>query len=105
MNSSQSTVNGCWIYYDTAAKLLWLASDDTTSWSSVAVGVNATIKKSRCSINGSGISVSGSGSYLTLTVPITFSSLFAGTRYIYTSATDNGGTPTSFVHSGTWIVP
>jgi len=105
VNSTQNTTNGCWIYYDTAAKLLWLASNDTTSWSNVAVGTNATIQNSYCSINGSGISASGSGNYLTLTVPITFTSAFAGTRYLYMSATDAGGTTTNFAQSGTWIVP
>jgi hypothetical protein len=105
VNSTQSTTNGCWIYYDAAGRALWLASNDTTSWSNVAVGTNATIQNSQCSINGSGISVSGSGNYLTLTIPITFTSAFAGTRYIYTSATDAGGTTTNFVQNGTWIVP
>lgn len=105
VNSSQSTTNGCWIYYDAAGRTLWLASNDTTTWSNVAVGTNATIQNSYCSINGSGIAASGSGNYLTLTVPITFTSAFAGTRYVYTSATDAGGTTTNFVQSGTWIVP
>jgi len=105
VNSSLSATNACWIYYDTAGKMLWLSSNDTSTWSNVAVGTNATIQNSQCSINGSGISVTGSGNYLTLTVPITFSSSFAGTRYVYASATDMGGTASSYIQSGSWVVP
>lgn len=105
VNSTISGTNACWLYYDAAGKALWLASDTAGAWSSVAVGTNATIQNSRCSINGSAIKVIGTGPYLTLTFPITFKSTFAGARNIYASATDKSGSSSSYVQLGSWNVP
>ena len=105
VNTSVSGTDACWIYYDAAGKVLWLASNDTSSWSSTSVGSATTIKNSQCQITGSGITVAGSGTELILNIPITFESAFAGTRNIYLSATDKSGSGGNYVQAGTWIVP
>jgi hypothetical protein len=105
VNASLTRTNACWLYYDAAAKLLWLASNDTSSWTNVAAGSAATVRNSQCSIDGRGVSISGSGNYLRLNIPLTFSSAFAGTRNIYMQASDKSGTTSSYATSGTWIVP
>ncbi len=104
VNSLISGTNGCWLYYDTPSNSLWLASDDVASWSNITPG-SGVVSNSRCTINGSGTSVRGSGNYLTLTVPITFTSLFSGNRTVYLSATDKSGTISSYIPAGTWLVP
>jgi hypothetical protein len=104
VNSSFTGANACWIYYDAVGKAVWLASNDASSWQNAAVGSATTVQNSQCAINTSGVTVSGSGANLTLNVPVTFSSLFAGTRNIYMSATDKSGTASNYVQSGTWTV-
>ena len=105
VNSSVSGANACWMYYDAAGKVLWLASDNASSWSSAPAGSATTIQNSQCQITGSGVSVTGSGTNLTLNIPITFKSAFAGTRNVYMSATDTGGTASNYFQTATWIVP
>jgi hypothetical protein len=105
VNSSVSGTNACWVYLDPVGKVLWLASNDTSSWQSAAVASTTTLENSQCSIAASGVSMSGSGTNLTVEIPITFTSTFAGTRNIYLNATNKSGTTSSYVQSGTWIVP
>jgi hypothetical protein len=105
MNSSASGTNACWVYFDPIGHVVWLSNNSTSSWQSAAVGSATTLENSQCSIAASGVSMSGSGTNLTIEIPITFTSSFAGTRNIYLSATDKGGTSSSYVQSGTWIVP
>jgi hypothetical protein len=105
VNASLTRTNACWLYYDAAAKLLWLASNDLSTWQSASPGSATTMQNSQCGINASGVSATGSGANLTLTVPIAFSSLFAGTRKIYMEATDKSGTASNYVPEGSWTVP
>src|SRR5579863_3570972 len=77
---STSTTNACWIYYDAAGKVLWLASNDTTSWTNIPLGSVTTLQNSQCSIIGSGVSTTGAGNNLTLNIPIIFTTSFAGAK-------------------------
>jgi hypothetical protein len=105
VNSSFTRANDCWLYYDPAANLLWLASNDLSTWQSASPRSATTMQNSQCAISASGISATGSGTNLTLSVPITFSSLFTGTRNIYMNATDKSGIASSYVQEGSWRVP
>lgn len=106
VNTSVSGSNACWIYYDAIAKTLWLASNDVSSWSSTPVGSGAkNLENSQCEIAGGGISVSGSGTSLTLNIPITFLAAFSGARTIYASVTDQSGPASGYLATGTWNVP
>ena len=105
LNASLTRTNACWLYYDPAAKLLWLASNDTSFWTNVAPGSTATLQNGQCSIDGKGVSARGSGNYLRLNIPVTFSSTFAGTRNIYMQATDKSGTASNYAQEGSWNVP
>jgi hypothetical protein len=105
VNSSVSGTNACWIYLDPFGKAVWLSNDSTSSWQNAAVGSATTLQNSQCSIPAGGVSMSGSGTNLTVEIPITFTSTFTGTRNLYLSATDKSGTSSSYVQSGSWIVP
>jgi Domain of unknown function (DUF4091) len=105
VNSSVTGTNACWIYYDAVGKVIWLASDNVASWSNTAAGSTTTVQNSQCQITGSGVSATGSGTNLTLNVPITFKTAFAGTRNIYMSASDKGGSASNYAQTGAWNVP
>jgi glycosyl hydrolase family 123 len=104
-NASFTGVNGCWMYYDAAARQLSLAGDDTSNWSSVNVGSASTVQNSQCRIPGSGITVTASGNNLSVAVPITFTSAFSGAKSVFFRNTNNQGVDTGYSSVGTWNVP
>ena len=104
-NTSISGTNACWLSYNAASKVLSLANNGTTAWSTIAAGSSGTVQNSQCQILGSGITSTGSGNSLTLTVPIIFATTFSGTKNIYLDATDKSGKQSSSVSHGTWAVP
>src|SRR5579859_2027030 len=100
ISSSTANTNACWIYYDAAGRMLWLASNDTTSWSSLALGSATTLQNSQCEIAGSGVSLAGSGNNLTLRIPIIFATSFAGAKNIYMDAKATSGASSGTVSRG-----
>ena len=104
VNANLAWTSACWIYYDRGSSTIWLASDNTSTWSSVALGSSAVIQNSQCSVTGSGASVSASGTSFTVKIPITFKTAFKGTKNIFMDANNSNGTSTSLVSEGTWTV-
>jgi hypothetical protein len=105
INASASGQYACWFNYNPSTKLLSLASDDTSSWAYSSIGSGATLQNSQCSLLVSGASVVTSGSNTTLIVPVTFKTVFRGSKGIYLRVQDLAGTMTGFVLKGTWSVP
>jgi uncharacterized membrane protein len=97
--------NSCLVYLDRAANQLFLYNDAGSGWlPSAAVGASSTLGNSQCSIAMGSAAVTVSGTNLTLSLPITFSAGFAGTKSIYAyalGASVNSGWQTM----GTWTVP
>ncbi len=105
INTSTNGRNACWFNYGSAANSLSLASDSSSSWSYATLGSAATLQNSQCSIPAAFVTVTVSGSNVTLTVPVNFKTAFAGQKNIYLRVQDQAGTMTSFVRMGTWTVP
>jgi hypothetical protein len=104
--TSASTANACYIRYNRLSNLLYLADNASANWSSGFVpGSSNSASNSYCTINGSGSSVSGSGTQLVLTVSVTFQASFAGTKNEYLIGYDNSGLYTGWFQFGTWTVP
>ena len=100
-NSSITGANGCYIGYNPAGWIV-LRDDAGANWTpSLVLGSSGSVSNSRCTISGPGSSHSGSGNNLTITLAMTFSSLFAGTQTIYMYASDSGS-GTQWVPKGTW---
>ena len=104
--SSLSGQNACWVYYDNGndanAGTLWLASDDGSSWMSVATnsspaGNPASASNSQCTI-GPGVTTAP------LTIPVTFKAGFAGTKTIYVEGFNGAGFDTGYQPLGGWTV-
>ncbi|MGD0777471.1 MAG: hypothetical protein ABSC05_32155 [Candidatus Solibacter sp.] len=105
-NTSVSGVNACYIRYNRASNLLYLADDSGANWLGGFVpGSSVTASNSQCSIYGSGSSFSGSGTQLALTVSVTFQTSFAGTKNNYLIGYDNQGLNTTWQQMGTWTAP
>jgi YD repeat-containing protein len=103
-SSPLSGANACYVAYTPAGNLISLLNDAGNSWSSgVALGSSGTVQNSQCSVSAANSWASGSGNNLTVTLVVTFSSPFAGTKTIYMNASDSGG-GTQWQTEGTWIV-
>jgi hypothetical protein len=85
--------------------LLYLTNNAGTGLGGpVTPGSSGSASNSQCTISGSGASYSAPGTTLTITIPITFSSSFAGTKQIYLYAADSvtGLTTGGWQLAGSW---
>jgi hypothetical protein len=96
---------GCFVYYNRAANTVQLANDAGMVWSAPISAGSGTLANSQCTISGVGVSGSASGDTLTVTLPVTFSPLFAGAKNIYLLAIDASGANSNWHLKGSWTVP
>jgi hypothetical protein len=101
INSSDTGVNACWFYYDRASNQISLANNSTSSWNSAPLA-GARLSNSQCTISQPSVSINGNN--MSLTVSLSFTTGFRGTRNIYMYAQDNGGLNTGYPQMGTWNV-
>jgi Bacterial Ig-like domain (group 3)/FG-GAP-like repeat len=105
VNTAAASGNGCNVYYQPQGNLLHLLTDSggDSGLPALTPGVPATVSNSQCTLNAGLSSVTMSGNQLTLTVALTFTGSFTGTKNVYLFA---GGlteqTGTGFTIEGTW---
>jgi hypothetical protein len=99
----------CWLHYYQPSNVFQISYDNTPSslsWQpAVALGTNLTEQNSQCSVNISGVTASGSGNTLTLSVPIIFTSSWSGMKNVYVYARDQSGATVGYTAEGSWSVP
>jgi hypothetical protein len=103
---SITSVGACHLEYISSVNAIYLDGDSGGFWwvdNAVVGSGGRTIENSQCSVNTAGASVSRSGTTFTLSVPVTFKSVFNGTRYLYTSVQNTTGY-TDWQYYGTWVV-
>ncbi len=96
---------GCFVYYNRAANTVQLVNDAGLLWSAPIPAGSGTLANSQCAISGVGVSGSAAGDTLTVTLPVTFSPTFAGTKNIYLLAIDASGANSNWHLKGAWVVP
>jgi phage baseplate assembly protein gpV len=103
--SLASAANSCMFYYTRATNQLYFLNDAGTAWSSpVAPGTAVTLSNSQCSINVAAASVTVSGTNLTLSIPVTFKTAYAGAKSTYMYAAGLSAS-SGWQAPGTWTVP
>ena len=103
INNYVTTIAGCALYYTASNNSLSLYQDDgNTLLPAIVVGQAGTLQNSQCSVNVAAASVNGSGTTLTLTVPITFTPSFAGQKQIYMELEDSLGRTSGWQQLGSW---
>jgi hypothetical protein len=103
---STSAVNSCLAFYDRANNALFLLNDLGTLWTSGVLGSGATLQNSQCRItlNSTATAVL-SGPTLTLTLPVTFKTGFAGSKTVNLWAANAIGANSGWQARGLWTVP
>ena len=92
----------CVVYYDQPTNALYLANDSASAWLGPISPGSGALQNSKCTVNGSGSSISGSGTTLTLNLALTFQPTFTGAKNIFLYAQDSNGLNTGWVSMGTW---
>jgi hypothetical protein len=106
INSRLSAAGGCVVAYDPSANTLLLADDGGTTWSSpLLVGGAGTIANSQCMIHAAGSTVSTVGDTISVVMPVTFQTGFAGPTTIYGQALDRRGGSSNWQSLGSFTVP
>ena len=106
INASLVPANACYLRYERAANRLWLANEAGSQFTGPATpGVSATLSNSQCSFNAASATVVGTGTTLTLTLPVTFTAAFGGSKNVYEWASTGGGQNSGYQAVGTWTVP
>jgi hypothetical protein len=99
------TANSCVVYYSRPAQTLYLLNDAGTTWASAAMGSGGTLANSQCAVAMDGTTTATvSGTTLRLTLGMSFTPAFAGTKMIHLFAT-NSAVTSGWQSPGTWTVP
>ena len=102
---SASPTNSCLAYYERPSNTFGLLNDSATQYAMGMAGGSATISNSQCAIALGSATVVTSGNSLTLTVPITFASAFAGAKDVILYAANATGVNSGWPVRGAWTVP
>ena len=106
VNSTLNGVQACNLLVDVAHSGLYLLNDAGGAWHGpLTAGTAGTLTNSQCTVNGTGSSVTASGTTLTLNVSLTFKPVFAGARSIYGYAQTAAGLNTGWKALGSWTIP
>ena len=97
----------CYVAYYRPGNQLYLYPDngDGTQATNIVLTGNNTIGNSQCSVAAQGSSVQTSGNTLTVTLPITFKSPFAGFKGVWLAAQTLSGQVSPWQALGAWVVP
>ena len=102
---SVNGVGSCEVYYNALYNLLFLVSDSGASWlSALTPGGAGTVSNSQCTLTASASSVTRSGVDLSVTLALTFTGGFAGSRGLFANAIDFGGLWSGWETMGYWAV-
>jgi hypothetical protein len=106
INSSLNGANACFVEYNRSANSIRLVNDSGLVWPTpVVVGSGPPMSNGQCTLNPAMASASASGNNVTINVPLTFASAFAGAKNVYVSAYDVHGHGSGWQNGGAWTVP
>jgi hypothetical protein len=101
VNTSQSSANACYVYYQAQTNLLYLYNDG--AWMmGLTPGAAGTASNSQCTLNAESSSVIMAGNDLTLNVALSSSETFVGAKNVYLYAAGLTGQTSGWVKEGTW---
>jgi hypothetical protein len=105
LNRALSALNGCEVNYYASTGLLYLLSDNGSSWRTGAEpGVTGTLSNSQCTVNLGTSTVTPGGNTLTIVLSLSFSAGFDGGKQIWEYAQDWSGEHAGWTDVGTWMV-
>ncbi|MGC2662412.1 MAG: BACON domain-containing carbohydrate-binding protein [Bryobacteraceae bacterium] len=105
INGALNGAHACYMAFSQQSNVLYLVNDSGSALTApLTLGGQGFISNSQCSVNGPTSSVLRSGNTLTLTLDMTFTAGFAGTRVMYLAAGNAEGANSGWQPLGTWLV-
>ena len=104
VNTSITAANSVYVMYRRDLNIVYLRNDANTSWTHGKLGSSTVLSNSQCSINLASVTRVASGVNLTMNLPVTFKSAFAGTKKIYIQAKDSIGQRSGWRHKSTFEI-
>jgi hypothetical protein len=104
INAALVVGNACYLYFVRSTNYVYLATNAGAWQGPQTVGSPGIMTNSQCSLNTGSSSVTTSGNNLTLSLALTFTSAFAGSKNIYMEAA-NVAFDSGWLKLGLWIVP
>jgi hypothetical protein len=106
VNTSESSANACYVYYQPQGNHLYLANNAGNVWIPPALtpGATGTASNSQCTLNAGSGSVTTAGNDLTLSVALSFSNTFVGEKNVYLYAAGISGRNSGWVREGAFTV-
>jgi hypothetical protein len=104
-NTQEASASSCMLYYNAATNQINLLNDAATAWTAATPGASTTLQNSQCSVNMADVTVTPSGNTLTLSLPMTFTAAYAGTKQTFLDAKDILGSNSGWQQLGTWTMP
>ena len=101
----QSYGNACVLFYDPVAGIVALADDNLAFPWAGRLGASVMIENARCAVALGGAAASASTTNLSVTLPVTFKSAFAGHQPIFLFTQDRAGAYAGWDQRGSWDVP
>ncbi len=109
--TSRTLQNACYVLYDVQADSLMLRNDGDTAWLTATPGVGVPIANSHCTLDpvasrvepGSVYSQSGTDTFLTVTVALSFAPSFALKQNLFAEVDDAAGNQSGWLPVGQWL--
>ena len=107
INTALDGRQACYIAYYRPGNQVYLYPDngDGTQATSMVLTGNNIISNSQCAVSAQGANVQASGSTLTVSLPITFKTAFAGFKGVWMAAYTLSGAVSPWQALGAWDVP
>ncbi len=105
INSSQSTLNACYLIYDRNANTVALAYPNPANGNTPIVpGSSAVAVGNQCELNGANTTVIFGATSIILTLDLYFNSAYFGAQNVYLRADESSTLNSGWVTVGTWNV-
>ncbi len=101
-SSTGAVTSACDVKYDATSHTFSLLADNATT--ALVLPPSGSVTNSQCAIQSAGTSAAVLGTDLTLTVNITFTPAFTGTKGIFARVQDAAGNGTPLLRLGAWTV-
>ncbi len=104
INSGLNGNNACYINYDASKNGIFLASNDTSSWTQLPA--SGAVQNSQCSITAQGSSITTTNATtIVVALALSFPASFFGSRTVFMQTSSKGSITTGWQQVGTWNVP
>ena len=97
------STNSCLLYYSQTANQVYLLNDAGNTRMPMTPGTAGTLQNSACSLNVGAMTLTPSGTNLTVTLPMTFKAAYAGLKQAWMYAGGGAGN-SGCQQRGSWTV-